>query len=321
MAAYPSVTISNAYHRPAAFRAVYARQTGGKFGTLGSISGGVLNFSNYEEANSVGQNKAHAVAFTAKCNMKQASLVELELLDTIVAGDVDFLFKLSDAATVSVSTAYEGWVLLTAAQVGVKAKVNLDGDPSNNRHIELEWSGSLLLSEFSAAVKATLQGSDFDSNEGSNAFMAIGTYTHDADGGLPINSHMHPNGVSKVELENVATATYVDIGKVNNFKGSLEFLSDPDGLKRHACYATAVDISYDWMQTDAADLLNLATVAGLDINLKITFLSGLIVTLSNQVGLTWDYEVSGDFDKIKVVKFKHTGRILTTSFDGIVSGA
>lgn len=320
--AFPSITVSNAYHRPAAFRAVYAKAPAKVFQTLGSISGGELKFTNFAEADSQGRNKAHAIGFTAKCKMKQASLIELELLDTLQNGTNDFLFQLSDAAAVpDTAAATEGWVGLTSAQVNVKAKPILDGTPENNRVIELEWSGSLLLSELDAAVKYSLEKSYFDDGSVGDPFFAIGTYdmtTH--NGGLPTNSHIVPNGVSKIEIAATGGA-YVELGRVKNFKGSFDFLSDPDGLKRHSVYAVAVDLEYEWMQTDAADLLNLDAMDVLDVDVKVTMLSGLIITLSNQVGITTDYEVSGDFDKIKVVRFKHTGKILTTSFDGIVSGA
>lgn len=320
--AFPTIaTPSNAYHRPAAFRSVYIRASGEKWATLGSISGGVLNFPNFSENDSIGRNKAHAVAFTAKCNMKQASLTEIELLDAMCSGANDFLFKLSDAATVTTSQDYEGWVYLTAAQVGLKTKVVLDGTPENNRKIELDWSGSLLLTELSAAVKATISAADFGSTASSaETFYGIGTYSATTDGGLPTNAHMRPNGVSSITLDSAGGSSPQTMGKIKDFVGSLDFISDPDGLKRHCPYAMKIDIAYNWMQTDAANLLNLDEMVGFDPKIIITFLSGLVVTLDNVTGITTDYEVSGDFDKIKVVKFNHTGSILTTSFDGIVSG-
>jgi hypothetical protein len=56
-----------------------------------------------------------------------------------------------------------------------------------------------------------------------------------------------------------------------------------------------------------------------DVKTIITMLSGLVITLDNQVGIETNFEVSGDMDKNRVVHIIHKGKILQSSFDGIVS--
>lgn len=315
-----SIVVSNAFHRPAAFQAVYVRQASGKWQTLGSIVGGTISFPNYEEMDSVGRNKSHGISVVAKCNMKQASLVEIELLPTLCNGANDFLFKMADAATVSTSAAYEGWILLTAEQIGVKAKVVLDGTPENNRKIELDWMGSVKFSEWGDAIKPTLIDTDFEVTGGSGTFKEIGTYTAAKDGGQPTNDHMVPSGVASVTICTTGGSP-LTLGKVNNVKGSLEFIAEPDGLKRHDCFAVKIDLAYDWMQTDATNLLQIDEFAQLNPDVVATFYSGLILTLTNTAGISTNYNSSADYSKQKVVGFKHTGSIPMTAFTGIVSEA
>ncbi|MBE3088405.1 MAG: hypothetical protein IMZ71_04760, partial [Chloroflexi bacterium] len=288
------------------------------------ISNGVLNIKDFSSPDSVGRNKfIGALDFTAKCQMKQCSLVELELLDSLCNGTNAFLFKLSDAAAVTTSAAYAGWVAVTAEQVGVKAKVVCDGTPENNRVIELEWQGSILSSTNNqiALFTPTLETANFASSSDSATavFYTIGTYTAATDGGSPTNSQIRPCGVATVSLDTYTATGAETLAPIQNVKMSFEMLATQDGIRRHLPNALDVNIEYDWMATLNADLLLLDNISVLDIVLIITMLDGVIFTLTNQVGLETNFEVSGDMDKNRVLRFTHKGKILQSSFDGIVS--
>lgn len=313
-------TPSPAYHRPAGFQSVYIRPSGELYQTLGLIKDASLMFKDYSTNDQTGRNKAHAVEFTAKCKMKQTSLTELELIDTLCNGTNAFLFKMSDAAAIpTVAAVTEGWVLIAASQVGAKAKLVADGDPSNERVIELEWQGSLLLSEVAAAVKASIDDNEFEATGGSGTFKSIGTYTAALNGGLGTPANVRPCGLTSITLADTGGAAQT-LGAVTNVKMSYEFLADIDS-KRRFLPRNAVDISieYDWMQTDAANLLNLGTFVDADVDLVITAIDNMVFTHTNQVGIATNYESTGDYDKIKVIRFTHMGKIYSTGFDGIVS--
>lgn len=324
--AFPTVTTASpANIKPAAFQAVFiADASTGKYQTLGSISGGVMNIKDFSSPDSLGRNKTNgAFEFTAKCNMKQCSLTELELLDSICDGTNAFLFKLSDAAAIPTAGAAAtiGWVKVTAAQVGVKAKVICDGTPEQDRHIELEWRGTAILSAKDAMVKASIDDNEFASSADSATapYYAIGTYTAALDGGSPKNTNLKPCGVSTITLTDDAGGDPVTMSPIQNVKMSFEMLATQDGLLRHLPNALDINIEYDWMATDAADLLLLDGMVVLDVNPTITMLDGLVITLDNQTGIETNFEVSGDMDKNRVVRFAHKGKILQSSFDGIVS--
>jgi hypothetical protein len=324
--AFPNLAGTVANIKPAAFLAVYVKDTtSSKWQTLGSISNGVLNIKDFSSPDSVGRNKfIGSLDITAKCQMKQCSLVELELLDSLCNGTNDFLFKLSDAVAITTgSVASAGWVHVTAAQVGVKAKVNADGTPENNRVTELEFQGTILSSTANqiALFTPTLIDTDFASTADSATavFYAIGTYTAAKDGGSPTNSQIRPCGVASVSLDTYTATGAELLAPIQNVKMSFEMLATQDGLRRHLPNALDVSIEYDWMATLNADLLLLDNISVLDIVLIITMLDGVIFTLTNQVGLETNFEVSGDMDKNRVLRFTHKGKILQSSFDSIVS--
>lgn len=311
-------TPSPAYHRAAGFQSVFCRPTGELWQTLGSVAEGVLNFNNYAELDSMGRNKAHAVEFTAKVKMKQASETEIDLLDTITAGTCDFLFKLSDAGAIPGTTAVtEGWVEVSSSQVGIKATLDASGDPGNNRFILLEWQGSLLFSELDAAVKADIDDDDFEATGGSGTLRTIGTYTAAKDGGKGTPANIKPCGVTAVTLADTGEAAQT-LGAVKNAKITFSQIAEVDSLRRFLPYAYDVNIEYDWMQTNAANMIQLDSIVDGEIDLHITMMGGSAILLTNEVGIQSNYEVSGDYDKIKVVRFTHKGKILRATLESTV---
>lgn len=307
--------------QPAAFIAVYIRPSGAKWQTLGAINSGVLNVRSFASGDSLTRNKGiNSLGFTAKCNMMQAALIELELLDSICAGTNDFLFKLSDAVAIT-GVASAGWVLVSAAQVGVKAKIVGDGTPEDNRHIELEWQGSIYNSDANvvALLKPTLAAGDFEATGTGGTFHAIGVYTAATDGGNPDISHIKPCGVASVTLDAPATSSPDTITPIQNVKLGLEMLANQDGLLRFLPNSLDINIEYDWMATGNGDLLLLDNASQSDVKVVVTMIDGVVFTFDNQTGIETNFEASGDMDKNRVVRFTHKGKVLQASLDGIVS--
>lgn len=321
--AFPTIaTPDNSFIRASGFKSVYARPSGGLYQTLGAIKDGELEFKNADDMTDEGKNVSHAVLFTAKCKMLQASLTEIELLDVITDGTNAFLFKLSDAAAIPTvgAAATEGWVVLSAAQVGSpKAKIVADGTPANNRYIELEWKGSLLLSELDAAVKASIDDDDFEATGGSGTLKTTGTYTAAKNGGLPTLANIKPCGITSVTLTNTG-GTPQTLGPVKNVKIAFDYLAEEDSNGRYLTHAVDINIEYDWMQSDAVNLLLLNSMVNDEIDAVITMRDGLIITLSNVVGITTNFKVpTGGFQNQRGVTFTHRGKVLKSAIDGIFS--
>jgi hypothetical protein len=73
------------------------------------------------------------------------------------------------------------------------------------------------------------------------------------------------------------------------------------------------------MATFNVVLFFLGNASILEIKAIIPMISGLVITLDNQVGIETNFEVSGDMDKNRIVRFTHQGKVLQSSLDGIVS--
>jgi len=318
---YTITTPANSNIRPASFVAAYVQPSGGKYQTLGAIKDASLEIMDYESNDSIGRNKINnASSFKASFKMMQTSITELELLDTLCGGTNAFLFKMSDAAAVPSggAAATEGWVLVTAAMANAKATVDYSGDPKNDAFIQVEIEGTFLNSSKDAVVKASIVDTDFEATGSGGTFHAIGTYTAATDGGLPKSANIKSCGVSALTLAFTGgiPATF---GKIKNSKVTCAFVGDSDDLGRPCPTQVEFNIEYDSMETDAANLLVLDSNANSEIDAVVTMRSGVVFTFVNQVGISTNYKAEGDFSKTRVVHFKHTGSVLNTTFDSIVS--
>lgn len=325
--AFPSVStvaVGNIY--PAGIVSVFAADTStNKWQTLGAISQGTINIQDMTSPDSMGRNRGKAVSkFTATARVMQTSLTELELLDSICNGTNAFLFKLADWAAIPTagSSATIGWIKVTAAQVGVTYKIVADGNPDDDRYIELTWTGTFLNTAKDAMVRASIDDDEFASSADSATapYYAIGVYSAAKDGGSPAYANIKPCGTSTIAHTDTAGGSGQTIGPVTNFKLSIAQLSSPDSIGRNLSSKT-LDIAceYDWMSTTASDLVLLDSMPVLSINTVITMTDGLIFTFSDQMGLATNYEITGGMDAIRVIRFTHTGKVLITGLDAIVS--
>lgn len=318
---FPTIaTPTNAKRVVAGVVAIYVRPSGGKYQTLGAIRATELMISGYTESDSKRKNKSiQSNTVTGKATMMQCSITEIELLDSLVDGTNSFLFKLADAGAIPVAAAVtEGWMLFTAAQLGVKPKIVLSGDVEQNARIELEFAGSLLDSELDAAVKASIDDNDFESSADAGTFHAIGTYTAALDGGGPTPTNIKSCGISALTLADTGGAAQT-LGPINSPTIEFEYLSeiDTDSLKVHRCYAVNVNLEYHWKQTDAVNLLNLDDFFDVEIDAVVTMKNGLALTLTNQVGGGARFESLGDYERTRSIVIKHEGSVRISDIDGI----
>jgi hypothetical protein len=318
--AFPTIAaFANANVRAAGFSSVYAKPTGELYQTLGAISNAELSFKALEKKDSAGKNKVYAWEFTAKATMLQASLIEQELIDTIQLGTNAFLFRLMDSAAIpTVAAVTEGWVLLSAAQVGCKAKLIIPSTPDDNVRIELEWNGTLAASAIAAAIKASIDDNEFEATGGSGTLKTIGTYTAALNGGLPRNAGIVPCGITSITIAETGGAVQT-IGKVRDFSAIFEWQADMDNLKRFIAYFVSADISFNWMETDATNLVNLGLMPDTEVDLVITLQNGIVYTLTNLVGVGISFDAMGDADKSRAIKFTHTGKFTLAQFETAVA--
>lgn len=326
---YPAFTGGAAYQYNAAFLAVYVKDTTcNKYQTLGEIGEAILEISDFASPNSQKHNKAmNCYHFIASCRMMQTSLIEQELLALLCNGTNSFLFKLSNAVAITASpVASAGWIGVTAAQVGCKAKPVMDGTSEDDRYIELMWEGSIHKSDTNeiALYTPTLQTSNFASSSDSETavFYTIGTYTGTSDGGSTTPGHMRKCGVSSLSFDVVGGSSPVTIAPVNNIKLSFEMLTgkeQQDSLLRFLPSTMDINFEVDCMAAKNSDLLLLGNMSAIPVKVIITFLDGLIVTLDNQIGIQTKFGLTGDSDGKQAITFTHTGNIAISSYNSVVS--
>jgi len=307
---------------PATFQAVYVMgTTAQKWQTLGAISNGVLNVEENQAPDSMARNRAlKSYKFTASCRMMQSSLVELELLDRLCDGTNNFLFKTADAVTVS-GVAAAGWIKVTASQVGIKGRLVADGTPEDNRYIELTWEGTVYKTDANevALYTPTLAAADFGSSSTTSDFFTIGTYTAATDGGNPTPSQIRPCGISTVTIDAEGGSSADTVAPVMNVKFSVEMLSAQDSLRRHLPTSLDISLEFDCMASKNSDLLLLGNMSEALVKLVVTMIDSVAFTLNGTLGVTTNYEISGDMDKPRVIRFTHRGKTLQSNFDSIVA--
>lgn len=318
---FPTIaTPSNANRISAAILAAYVRPTGEKYQTLGAVRNAELVIEDYVHPDGLRKNKAiQSKSVTARVEMMQCSLTEIELLDSLINGTNNFLFKLADAAPIpGVSAATTGWMLFTSSQLGVKPKIVLSGDVDQNSRIELEFSGSLQFSEVDAAVKAVIATADFESSADAGTFHAIGTYTATADGGRPKMANIKSCGISSLTLADTGGAAQT-LGPIDEPVIEFEYVAEQDSLKVFRSRWVNVNIEYLWKQTDSVNLLNLDTFTDEEVDVVVTMKNGLVLTLTNQVGIGARFESVGDYERTRSIKFRHQGSIEPSAIDAIFS--
>jgi hypothetical protein len=319
---FPTIaTPSVDYERPSTFTDLFIRPAGEKYQTLGDLSDCELQITNFGKNNSRGMNRSNgASGFTAKCRMKQCALTEQELLYTLRNGTNAFLFKMADAGAIPTSPAVtEGWILVSASQVGVHATVDLSGDPESDGSILLEFAGSIPNSAYAAAVKASIDDGDFESSSDNGTYHGIGIYTATKDGGLPNVDHNLSCGVASVTYAYTGGAAQT-LGDITDVKITFEFKSGKGNTRKmNRANKVGISIEFDGMETNAANLINVPNMVNSEIDAVVTMFNGLVYTLTNKVGIQTTLNSTGDMDQTRMLHFISKGNILPSQFNGIVS--
>lgn len=332
--AYPSLTSAVSGQKSAGIQKVYVKTGSELWQSLGFIRNGELKVTPYSTEDTYKRNRPNnAYTIEAKVELLQTALLEVELIDNLVDGTNSFLFKLSDAAAIpSTAAVTVGWVVLTSSQVGVSAKYQSDGNPSTNQFIELTIKGSVLGTSviLDAALKASIDDGDFHisttasesySNNNSIAGGTVFSYYSSAtvDDNAGVQANIKPNGFSTVVLTDANGGSPVTLGRVRNGKLIFDYLAEEDSLARPNVYGVDIDVEYELLIADSVNLLALDGINSTLTNVVITLLDGKVFTLEGKLGVNCSFENMGDFDKFRVLKFSHKGRVLVSDIASIVA--
>lgn len=328
--AYPSLTAASVANQKAAgISKLYIKGSSDtNWQSLGYIRNGELKVSPYSTEDTYKRNHSHAFTIEAKVELLQTALAEVELIPTLVAGTNSFLFKLTDAEAIPASAAQTfGWVYLTSSQVGVSAKFQSDGNPSTNQFIELVIKGSVTGS-LDSILKANIDDGHFHITtdpvvaETFSASNVFAEYTTTAGGDSGIKANIKPNGFSTVKVKQNTDASYTTLGRVRNGKIICDFIAEEDSLNRPNVYGVDVNIEYEYLESNGANMILLDDLNSTNTDVQVTLLDNKVFTLASNLGVNVSFENVGDFDKFRVIKFVHKGRILVTGdlgFNSIVA--
>ena len=122
-------------------------------------------------------------------------------------------------------------------------------------------------------------------------------------------------GFAKVEAKATSGDTYEDMGAVKNGKMTAELMTEMDGVKAsRSLNAWLFTISFDQMQTSSEYAL-LPSV--LDGYFKITFISGLVLTIGNNVGLSWKPSVPTTIKNAQLIHWELKGAVQSSAWDAL----
>lgn len=278
------------------------------YSSLGDIRNGKAHVRLTGTQNSRKRTNPFAAIAEHEFEMLQCSLAELELLDTLRAGDVDVIIECIDGQCYVHNAA--------ATRVGIWAKPVFDAKIDSNRFIQIRMKVGLLSSEIDTVVPSSAPSITAPAD--TDTFWSIANPT-----GVTTNpgkkENIRPAGIATAEICALSESSYDDMGEVTNFAFSLEPLGRESDKLRFRTIGFKIDGSFDQMQDSSTEKGALDLFHANGASFKFTFHDGLIVTLADKVGVIPDEGFDGDFDDHKVIKYTIDGSILVSELDGIVS--
>jgi hypothetical protein len=336
---YPAISTAISAQRAAGILKAYIKTGSEKWQSLGHIRNGEMKLTPNSGNDAARKNlAADSYIFEAKFEIMQTAILEIEKMDSICDGSNSFLFKLTDAGTIS-SGATEGWFTVSNSQVGAKARYVCDGNPSSQQFIEVMLKGTILKTAVDAAAKASIAVADFhisttasetySTNNGSAGGTIFGYYVSTTpDDNYGLNANIRSCGFSSVALQDAADtgSGYTTLGRVRNGRITIDMITEEDNLNRYNPYGVDIDIEYELLVSDATTLLLLDSMNATNTDVKVTLLDGKIWTiqhnagaLAQSLGATMTLEAVGDFDKFRIIRCSHKGRITSGTLDGLIA--
>lgn len=336
--AYPNINnlLSNA--KPATIKRVFVKNATEKWQYLGQIRNGELKVMPYVTENTVKNNlHINSFSFEAKFELLQTAVAEMDILASLFGGVSgvanDFLLELAErsGAFPTTSTATAGFIQVSGTSVRPKGKYVADGNPSTNQFVEVTLMGTIFSSDANMVSLFTPSVDDGEFHllaTGVETFVpstgVFGDYTLCAGAtsahlvtGIPAN--IRPNGIASVALDNPLSSGAETLSNVKNGKITCEFLSDDDTLGRPNVYGVDVMVEYESLISDSSTSTVLSAINNVNTDVVVTMLDGKVFTLNSKLGVQASFEDVGDFDKFRIVRFTHKGRIPLSEFAGIVA--
>ena len=295
--------------KPKGIANVYVKLTADTgYSTLGDLRNGKAHIRSLQSQTTYKRSTPFSAIAEYEFEMLQCSKAEIELLDTLIAGNTLVVVKTVDAQYYVHN--------VTATLLGMKYKIVADAKLDTNRFILIQMKVGLLDSELDTVMPAVAP--TLDAPASGDTFWSI------ANTGILTNNagrkeNIVPAGVSTFGLCAIAESTYRDMGEVTNSSLTFEsFGNDSDKLRYRNIGVTVLG-NFDTLQDSNTEKSNLDLIHTNGANIQVTFFDAVVFTLADKVGIQWNEGFDGDFDGHKLINYKFDGNVLVSAIDDIVA--
>lgn len=241
--------------------------------------------------------KPHGYGFEVDFEIEslQAGSVEVGLLGAIAApskSPVALRLALSDTLGFG-----------TTSLLGCGWRLKMDGDATGHRVIDYMYKGKLKKSELDAFGTTSL--ASVGSTDPGDSLYTLAQAV--------VRSHEVPNGLTKVEFKASTDAAYVDAGDFKNGKYTFETIGEAGGGGRGIMRNIAIKFNFDveLHQTTDAEMNYFDSIVDNDINLKLTHMDGVVLTLpGTNIGVMPGLSFGGSVDKLRIMKLHAEGALV-----------
>jgi len=220
----------------------------------------------------------------------QASIVEMKLLDDLVIHQ-PIALKLGTTDSIT---------LAAANLLGIQWKLICDGDANDFRRIEYQYRGFLKTGELDSFTTSS-PPSDGTPNAADKLYTLLQT---------AIKSNEVPNGLTKIEFKASADSSYADAGDFTNARYTFETIGETGGGGRGLPRTVAIKFTFDagLLQTAATELDLLDSIINNDIDLRLTHLDGVVLTIpGTNIGVVPEIDFSGNVNTIRKINLHAEG--------------
>jgi len=197
---------------------------------------------------------------------------------------------------------------LTGIDAGIKWTLVNDSDLQSDIFVTMEMARRFTRAEITSNLLTS--GSPWIiSQDHSGTYIAMDAITQD---------DIAPAGISKIE---VGTNTYTDnLGSISKgvFKAEL-LMTEPDTIGKPHGFKIALSVEADALQATNAELIEYSSLDKYQLNVKITFVCGWVLTLTSRLGLEWEWKSDKDADGNSIVHVKAAGNINISEFAALWS--
>jgi len=273
------------------------------------LRNGKLEAKSISTKDSKGRNFAYAVELTASAETIATSDQTnfIEALGDTIGKEVDSMLVLADARVLDTSLVYAG-TDGSDAGASFSWKYVCDGDRDETVFVEVTAKRTLLLTEFTTALGGTDASASLSSASASAAGNGLTEWSQ-AIGDIA------PAGINAIAKDTTSDGSgYEEIlGITRGGKFTAETLNVRDSYGREMPYAIKVNFEVEMLQATDTEVDFLDNMAIVSADWKITFASGRVATLDDDLGM--DYTITNGSDREDVQTIMVTGEGIITGSD------